>query len=374
LVILRPDREGSWRGNWLAAARGRLMRMLPARTILSRDAGAVRQCGDLVAAWKGQRPRKLGEDHAAGGAPCEEGLVQRPDSVAVTGLVRGSAAGLGFVFGVVIVLTPSTFRDAPLWPVWASLAVALTGAAGLVFGYGLARWAELSALHPIGVRDVAVPVAALLTVAVLTGLTGLVLTVTAHRAGAGWSAVRGWALMSAALLGAIPAVAVMYGVRRAASSEPTAGTRGEQADALMALRRLLQRLLAAVGSLVALSTLALGAALALQQSLPAGPVHSGPAQLPPQTVLIFGGVGSALVALAYGPASTALKDRGQRLCDELFPLHDADEAAAILSRAEDRTKLGQLLGVDRSITADLQTGLAILGPLIASAAAAFLPH
>jgi hypothetical protein len=45
-----------------------------------------------------------------------------------------------------------------------------------------------------------------------------------------------------------------------------------------------------------------------------------------------------------------------------------------LSRAEDRNKLEQLLGVDRSIAADLQTGLAILGPLIASAAAAFLPH
>ncbi len=40
---------------------------------------------------------------------------------------------------------------------------------------------------------------------------------------------------------------------------------------------------------------------------------------------------------------------------------------------EDRSKLEQLLGVDRSIVADLQTGLAILGPLIASAAAAFLP-
>jgi hypothetical protein len=143
---------------------------------------------------------------------------------------------------------------------------------------------------------------------------------------------------------------------------------------LVALRRLLQRLLAAVGSLVALSTLALGAALALQQSLPAGSARSGAAQLAPQTVLIFGGAGSALVALAYGPASTALKTRAQRLCDELFPLHEADEAAAILNQAEHRNKLEQFLGVDRTVFADLQTGLAILGPLIASAAAAFLPH
>ena len=83
----------------------------------------------------------------------------------------------------------------------------------------------------------------------------------------------------------------------------------------MALRRLSQRLLAAVGSLVALSTLALGAAVALQQGLSAGSAHGTAGQPAPQTVLIFGGAGSALVALAYGPASTALKARAQRLCD-----------------------------------------------------------
>jgi hypothetical protein len=294
--------------------------------------------------------------------------------VAVTYLIRGSAAGLGFVSGVMIVLTPSTARGAPLWPVWASLAIALTSTAGAVFGYGLARWADLSALRPVRVRDVAVPVAGLLAVAVLAGLAGLALTVTAHRAGTGWQAFRGWALVSVALLGAVPAVAVMYGIRHVAGAGPGAGTRGEQAGALIALRRLLQRLLAAVGSLVALSTLALGAAFALQQNLPAGSAHSQAAQLAPQTVLIFGGVGSALVAVAYAPASAALTTWAQRLCDELFPLHEADKAAVILNQAEDRSKLEQLLGVDRSILADLQTGLAILGPLIASAAAAFLPH
>lgn len=74
------------------------------------------------------------------------------------------------------------------------------------------------------------------------------------------------------------------------------------------------------------------------------------------------------------PASTALTGWAQRLCDELFPLSDADEAAVILDRAEDHSKLEQLLGADRSVADDLQTGLAILGPLIASAAAAFLPR
>jgi len=40
--------------------------------------------------------------------------------------------------------------------------------------------------------------------------------------------------------------------------------------------------------------------------------------------------------------------------------------------AEDRHKLEQLLGIDRGVVADLQAGLAILSPLLASTAAAFL--
>jgi peptidoglycan/LPS O-acetylase OafA/YrhL len=83
--------------------------------------------------------------------------------VAVSYLVRESAIGLGFVSGVLIVLTP-----------------------------------------PIRVRDVVVPVAGLVAVAVLAALAGLVLTVTAHQAGTGWPAFRGWALASVAVLGAVP--------------------------------------------------------------------------------------------------------------------------------------------------------------------------
>ena len=59
---------------------------------------------------------------------------------------------------------------------------------------------------------------------------------------------------------------------------------------------------------------------------------------------------------------------------ELFPLSEANEASAILNLAENRNKLEQLLGVGHGVLADLQTGLAILGPLLASAAAVLLPR
>jgi hypothetical protein len=88
----------------------------------------------------------------------------------------------------------------------------------------------------------------------------------------------------------------------------------------------------------------------------------------------FGGFGSFLASLVYMPAWAALRDRGLKLCDELFSMEDLDKAQAIVSRVGDRQKLEQILGVDRNVLADLQTGLAILAPLLASAAAAFLPH
>src|SRR6266511_2700668 len=190
--------------------------------------------------------------------------------------------------------------------------------------------------------------------------------------GLGSSTWRSVTLLTFTILGSVPAFGVMDGVRRTAGNESALGTKGEQVAVLVTLRQLLQRLLAAVGSLVALSTLATGALLAAQPSLPAGSGDNVSTELPPQSVLVFGGWGSLLVALFYVPAAAAIQRRGQRLCDELFPLDEAEEASAILSLAEGRHKLEKLLGVDRGVIADLQTGLAILGPLLASAAAAFL--
>ena len=45
-----------------------------------------------------------------------------------------------------------------------------------------------------------------------------------------------------------------------------------------------------------------------------------------------------------------------------------------LRGASDRQALGQILGLDQGTFADLQGGFVILAPLIASTAAAFLPH
>ena len=188
----------------------------------------------------------------------------------------------------------------------------------------------------------------------------------------GWSWHAG-GLVIITVLGGAPAVGGMYGIRLATNATLALNPKGAQVVVLIALRQLLQRLLAAVGSLVALSTLALGAGLAMRRQLPPGVRVGGITGLPPEAVVVFGAVGSTLVALVYGPVAAALRRRGEDLCDQLFPLGEASQPADILDQAENRQKLAQLLGTDRGLVAELQSSLAILGPLLASAAATFLP-
>ena len=95
---------------------------------------------------------------------------------------------------------------------------------------------------------------------------------------------------------------------------------------------------------------------------------------PSQFVLIFGAFGTTFVTLLYVPARGALQRRGEQLRKALFPLHRLKDETVVLRRASDRQALGQVLGLEGGTFADLQGGFVILAPLIASAAAAFLPH
>lgn len=64
--------------------------------------------------------------------------------------------GIGVVFSGWFVRS-SAYRNQPLWVVWAPLALALTTAAGAVFGHGIDRWNELSALGATAGRTVLPP-------------------------------------------------------------------------------------------------------------------------------------------------------------------------------------------------------------------------
>jgi hypothetical protein len=261
---------------------------------------------------------------------------------------------------------------------WAVLAIAATTAAGLVFSYGLDRWQELKELCTI---PAALPVIWRVTALAVVSLALMNVPILLPSAHVTVSGGKGSGLGSGlvgmfAILAAVPAATVMIGMWRAVGGGAPLGTKeqpltlnGDQLSALLELRRLLQRLLAAVGSVVALVAFSYSTWWLLQRSL-----HTQFGTRPPQFVLIFGAFGSTLVGLIYGPAWTALQRRGRLLRDEMFPLREVDDVTKIVSIAADRHRLDQMLGLNRGFLADLQSGLVILAPLLAGAVAAFLPH
>lgn len=261
-----------------------------------------------------------------------------------------------------LVVSTSPYRRASLWQVWALFAIALGGAAGAVFLYGMNQWRALPGHNPQLERQVAVKTTMLAT-AVLGSFA--VLAIATGR----W---RGPALMALAAVGAIPAAATMYGVEHVARLQSLTATPGARVARLLALRRIAQGLLPALGWLVALSTFALAASIQLYEQVESqDPSRRLAARL---QILVFGFGGSALVGLLFGAASGALRRHGHQLCDELFDLEEAADGASLLSRAADRQKLEQLLGIDRGLLAELQTGVIVLGPLLASAGAVLLPR
>jgi hypothetical protein len=247
-------------------------------------------------------------------------------------LARLLPIGLGLAHGIFFVFT-SPYRGAPLWPVWAPLVVAFTATAGAVFVYGLNRWAKVSEEHKVRPSAVAGRIATIIALPLLALIGSTQLPGSVRPGG------RHVLLIGVLSLGGVPAAGAMEGIRHAANNKLVSGTRGRQVVVLVGLRQLLQRLLTAVGSLVALSTLAIGASVTLEQRLAADSGQSAAATLPPEFVLVFGGAGSLLVAVFYVPAAGALDRRGQALSTEPFPLHEADEASAVLSVADNRHKL-----------------------------------
>jgi hypothetical protein len=268
----------------------------------------------------------------------------------------------GAVFGLVVSLT-SPHRGTQPWVVWASVAVALAATSGAVFGYGLARWPEIAGLGPIRMGRVAGFVAQIAAIGGALLLVGVVLAAnqSADPATARVRDLSGLMLTLFAGLAAVPVGAGFAAIREQARA--LHGSPGEQIENILTLNRLLSGLLGAFGGLVALATLALGAAL-----------RQG-AQPPPESaiVIIFGAAWSVVVACAYAPAAGALRAAAQALCCTVVPLHDAP-AADLAARTEDRRRLEQALGVDRSILAGVQSGLIIFAPLLASATTVFLPR
>lgn len=260
------------------------------------------------------------------------------------------------VAGLLIALS-SNSRANPLWQVWATLAVTLCGSSGLVALHGLAQWRELVAVRPLPRGSTILPTAVVFAGALVV-ITAAELV--AAQPGNGW---RGDLLVLLAVSGGACAGAAMFGVRHLAMTQlQTADPAGLEASMveLVGLRRRLQRLASGLGALVALSTLALGAGILMAKNAPR------------ELVIVFGGGGSATVGVFYAPAAAAIRRCGEQLVAAMFADAPADRAA-VVDRAEQRMKLEQVIGVDRTLLSELQAAIPVLGPLIA-AAAVFIPR
>lgn len=240
--------------------------------------------------------------------------------------------------------------------VWIAMAIGLGTCAGAVFSFGYGRWRELPerAKRPVFLL---VPLGVAL---VVTGVAGVFTMV----APAGW---RGTLLILTTALGGVPPVAVMLAVREMARHVRSREGAGNQVADLLDLRRLAGRLLPPLGALVALATLALGAAIKQQERFEAGEA------LPVEGVVVFGAAGTALVAAFYLPAVGMIRREAALLCQELFDIRTADAPASLLAGLEERHRMEEIMGLTRDTFAELQAGFIVVGPLIAGIAAVFLP-
>ncbi|NMI55815.1 hypothetical protein FNV62_06140 [Streptomyces sp. RLB3-17] len=261
----------------------------------------------------------------------------------------------------------SQHREADLWPVWAALAFGLTCGAGIVFALGAQQWRALPEAERRSRREAAVIVG---TVVLGAALYGAVAASSNDRPGA-W---RGSLLVGTALVGATPMVCVAYAVWKATRSDRSDVAAGELTEWLLARRRTMRALVASLGALVALSTLALGAVVRLEAELVKAHALASTDATPFEYVLVFGGAGTLLVAIVYAPAAIGLRHQAHHLTERLFTLTGVDEPAALLERTEQRARFEQLLGAEAGPFADLQAGIVVLTPLLASAVAVWLPH
>jgi hypothetical protein len=131
------------------------------------------------------------------------------------------------------------------------------------------------------------------------------------------------------------------------------------------LRARLQYLLICLGIIIGAVTFSTGG---LRLAVTARPSHpSYPAALP----LVNGAVYTALIAAVYIPSYVALQRCATDLVEKLYPLQSNQVPAK--SWEESRAVLQRLLRLEKSAGASLQSGLAILTPLITSIFAVLLP-
>jgi hypothetical protein len=263
-------------------------------------------------------------------------------------MVAGGAAALAIAW------TNPDRGEASAWNLWAALATFLGVVSGSSFGSGVARRREVNRVQRVPSRRV---VPAVLLFVLLAAATVPLASIFVGE-GLSW---RGAAFAGIAIAGALPAGAALAAIRSLAL-RGLVGPPGRQLAALLALRRMLNRLLAILGSLVVLVTLVNAAGLNW---------GTGP-RIPISAVIFAGAAATVLVGLLYIPTAALLRRRCVAYVDEHFALDDVPRTD-LVAAAEERGKLEEILAINRTTLGELQSALLIVSPLLAGAASALLP-
>jgi hypothetical protein len=293
--------------------------------------------------------------------------VAQPTSPAVSGGIGETARGalVVAVFGLAAwsvwiwsFVEQQRALDDLAFLVWGMLVVALGVTSGVVFVYGFVSCASIDAIQPVDWRPLRGRAAGAAAVASTLLCFNLVINLST-------GTVRGVALTVLAIIGGTPAATAMLGIRAAvARSESVAMGTARRLQSYLELRRLASQLLTALGSLVALTTFALGASIVAHgtwQGLQTAEV-----------ILVFGAFGTTLVALGYQVPRVGLRREARSLLHELAPLTGL-EASTLRQELEEREKVERYLGLHTGLLTELQAGIVILSPLIAAATALLIP-
>jgi hypothetical protein len=272
-----------------------------------------------------------------------------------------------FVAGGALALMPLTsgplpFRNSPNYPVWAFLIATVCGACPVVWSRGR------RALAVLPIRESPVPqvlgyvICAVAFAAVSLLVNGWVYRNARRVVTLPYISARFNIVLAAAVIAVAPSILAMHRVGRA--------TRGGDVSPsnLVAWRAILQSQLAALGTVIVLSTLTTAAYRTA--GLAAFPSHAGDFTV--LDVLLFGAWLTGTLALIYVPPSERLRRHAREFVDETFPIPDqfAGDWQQQLQRRHDLTAA---LRINETSLNSIQNALIIAGPLITSALTLLIP-
>ncbi len=271
--------------------------------------------------------------------------------------VRCGAAGVLLAVAVLVHARLYPAEDCGVsdaeFALWSLLVLGVGLSAGLASARGLGARREVARIRAIAWG----PPNAIAAIG-LAGLAGLL--VLAQVVGRESTAsARGAVLTLAAGVGGALIGRAGVGIAAAQDAAPTSAGLGARVADHLLLRDLSRALLPWLGSLVALTTLALGVA---RLPTDACPRPDGPVE-----VLVFGLVGTALVAGIHAIPRAALRRAATELRDLLAPV-DADDADALRAQLRAREETERMLGLTTSLLDELQAGVWVAGPLLTALA------